>query len=360
MRLPGYENAQMTWTHQCDVLFDGVDYGPELQYSSFEFTPAAVREVVTEVAGSSGVVDQTEALTGYPSYERIKATLNLAVRNTKAWVAWDNGGTKEARFLQAVNGKRCKITFKNSNSFYLYGRPVIKKYTKYGITWNIEMTIEADPFWYEIGQRELEWHIKPVVNLFDGTQVTFPEKSSSDVFCNWVDLSPLGGKWLGLRAPVGGFAIAKIPGLSESKIYAFSCRPTQGPGYYELYDSNNARIYDQSNITGTNCLYMKMISQVPIQIACTFNDPTIIDTSDGSATGVIDTLDNPITKLTGFSSAPCKMALNGEQYDIPAGSNITIYGLHIPPRTTIPVSFYSEAGGYGGLMYQRGCFSCTL
>lgn len=358
MRLPGYINNQMIWGHSCDVLFDGVDYGPCLFYSSFEFTPARVREVTQAIAGRSGYVDNTEALTGYPAYDSIRATLRLGVRNPQAWIALDDEGqSMEARFLSHVNGKRCKITFKNSNLFYLMCRPTIKSYTKFGIVWDIVFDIVADPYWYEVGQSSIEWQIRDAaVNLFDGAQATITNELGSFVSCTWSDVR----NGFVLRAPPGFFAKAVIGGLSAARSYSFSCRAIQSAGSWKLLDSNGNQIADCTNITGTTSVVLQMISHSSVSAACVFVDIVLTDNAAGTSAATIQTLDMPLTELTGFSSAPCSMILGGERIEIPSCNNITIRGLNIPPRTEVPVRIVAETNGYGGLTYQRGAYSCTL
>lgn len=355
MRLPGYINNEMIWDHSCDVLFDGVDYGPCLFYSAFEFTPASVRRVSQTIAGRSGFIDSTETLTGYPVYDPIKATLRLGVRNPQAWIMPDGGESMEARFLANVNGKRCKITFKNSNHFYLMGRPTIKTYTKYGIVWDIVLDIIADPYWYEGGLSAIEWQIAGAAsNIFDGAQSAITSHPSAS--CIWSDLR----NGFVLRAPPGCSAYAVIDGLNTARSYAFSCRAIQGPGSWQLMNSRGVQITDCANITGTGSVTLEMTSHVSAAAACVFVDITLIDNADGSASAEIQTLDMPLTELTGFNSAPCSMIFGGNRIEIPAGNDITIRGIDIPPRTTIPVRIVSETNSSGGLTYQRGAFSCTL
>lgn len=357
MRLPGYINNEMTWDHSCDVLFDGVDYGPCLFYSAFEFTPAPVRRVSQTVAGRSGYIDSTEALTGYPVYDPIKATLRLGVRNPQAWIMPDGGESMEARFLANVNGKRCKITFKNSNHFYLMGRPTIKTYTKYGIVWDIVLDIIADPFWYEGGLGSIEWQLNSVAaNLFDGTQSVITGTSDPSVVCSWSSVR----NGFVLHGQPRSFASVRIAGLTPSHSYTYRHRVIQGPGGWKLWDDKGNRITDSTNITGTSYILLQMYTYVSKVAATVFTDISIIDNGSGVERQVINTLDMPLTELHGFSSAPCRMILGGESIEIPAGNDFTIRGIDIPPRAEVPVSIVAETNCFGGLTYQRGAFSCTL
>lgn len=366
MRLPAYTNAEMSWTHQCDVLFDGVDFGPDLIYCDFEFAPAKVRTRMIEVPGRSGAIDQTEALTGYPAYDGIQGTLTLGVVNPQHWItpaldAAHNYVSPEARFLRLVNGRRCKITFVNSNLFWLSARPTIKKYTKFGIVWQIVLDIDAEPYWYEVGMQGMEWQLagtSAAIDTFLGAVVT--QKSSDDVSCTWS--SALG--WFGLRAPVGGWAMINLlgphSGINKAKHYRFACRAAQGPGYWELYNDAGQQITDTSNFTGTGSLYLKVYSQTNKYVACVFLDISIVCLDGASLETDLRTLDSPCTRLDGFATAPCTVAIDGTPYELPAGNNITIYGLQIPPRSVVPVVVTSLTASSGGLMYQRGAFSCTL
>ena len=357
MRLPGYINNEMIWDHSCDVLFDGVDYGPCLFYSAFEFTPASVRRVSQTIAGRSGFIDSTETLTGYPVYDPIKATLRLGVRNPQAWIMPDGGESMEARFLANVNGKRCKITFKNSNHFYLMGRPTIKTYTKYGIVWDIVLDIIADPYWYEGGLSAIEWQLDSVAeNLFDSTFATITGTSDPSVRCAWSEVR----NGFVLHGPPKSFASVRISGLMASHSYTYRHRVIQGPGGWKIWDDKGDRITDSTNITGTTYILLQMYTYVSIAAATVFTDIELVDNSSGVAAATINTLDMPLTELRGFSSAPCKMIFDGKSVDIPAGNDIIIRGLEIQPRTEIPVRIVAGTNCYGGLTYQRGAFSCTL
>ena len=42
MRNPGW-NQEQVWTASCDVTFNGVDFGPNLQYGKLTVVPAEIR-----------------------------------------------------------------------------------------------------------------------------------------------------------------------------------------------------------------------------------------------------------------------------------------------------------------------------
>lgn len=347
-------NTERVWPYETDVLFNDVAYN-SLILSKFEFVPAEVKKMLVEVPGASGAIDMSEAINGYPVYNGIKAKIELTVRHPAQWVCWREtaaGGTEEADFLQDVNGKMCEIRFRNTNDFYLRGRPKISNYDKYGMIWKITLDVECDPYWWEQGLAEAEWQIDyGATNLIDPSGVT-PTVVGSDTTCVY---SSLRGGYV-LRAQYGYSATAHFVGLQASQTYRFSCRVIQG-GRWELW-ANGEQIADPSHITGVTDLYFTMISDTQFYAACVFLDIALYSDNVVEQIG-IRTLDNPLRSVNCYASANCRIVLGGEAYDIPAG-NTVLHGLNIPPNTLVLGSVTAPTTCHGSLMYQRGRFSCTL
>lgn len=356
MRLRGYTENEAVWDHGCEVLFDEVDYGTNVLLCKFEFTPAKVRKKEQVIPGVSGALDYSEALCGYPEYENMKCYMQLGIRRPAEFAAFQPPfGTDERRFLTAINGKRVKMRFKNSNFFYIMGRPEIRSYTRNGLVWLIDIDISADPFWYEDGMSAAEWQIENgAQNLFDGANTPVWQTDGNDVTCTWQALR----NGYVLHAPVNASATVRITGLDATHSYSLSLRVIQGPGTFLVFGEGGLRRTDLSNITGTTEIQIMMVSKVPKYVATVFTDISLIDNSDGTSPIELNTLDMPMNELHFFSSAPCVFMMGEERIDIQAGET-TIYGLNIQPNTTVKGYIAADMPCYGYMMFQRGCFTCT-
>ncbi len=361
MRLPGYFNTE--WDYGCDVLFDDEDFGPGLVLSSFEFAPAPVRMLSQQIIGVSGELDNTDALTGYPTYDMMKATMRLAVTNPREWITPVMDYTlqqfisPEAKFLWICNGRKVRIEFKSSNYYWLSARMKVKSYTKFGAVWDIVLDVTADPYWYEAGLGSVEWNIATpnTSNLFNPSNATI-QKSIPDVEIAW-DSS---GQRYEMRAASGEYADIIITGLTSSHNYTFSCRRYLGETAIRLYDSSGNRFKNWQSITGTTSLRIRVESRSAPRTLCTVSKIQLFDTSSGVGSGTITTYDMPCTELQGRSNAPCTLMVNDVEYDVPARDDLIVSGLNIPPWSTVPVYITAAVACRGRLTYQRGCFSCTL
>lgn len=354
MRLPGYFNAQAIWGYNSEVLFNDIDF-PGLVLSDFEFVPAEVKKLSASVPGASGEIDLTESLTGYPTYNGIKAKITLSVRRPKEWAAWRDGigGTTEGDFLETVNGKVCDIRFVNSNDFFLRGRPRIAEYDRFGMVWKIVLDVDCDPFWWENSPTDREVSINHgITNIIDPSTVTPVE--SGNALCSW---SSVRNGYV-LRAPVGQYATATFTGLTSSHTYQFVCRVIQG-GRYEIFKANGAKIPNNTRFTGTTSLQFRMISDQPQYAACVFIEIALYDVTSGVQTVTVDTLDAPLNELHVLATASARMTLDGDVFDIPAGESV-IRGLNIPPNSQREAVLTSSFICSVSLWWRRGRFSCTL
>ena len=84
MRNPGW-NQEQVWSASCDVKFNGIDFGPNLQYGKLKFLPAKVRKQRLTIAGLPGVYDYSRSPGGYPVPDNLQGTLELFVLDPLAW-----------------------------------------------------------------------------------------------------------------------------------------------------------------------------------------------------------------------------------------------------------------------------------
>ena len=359
----------MDWgaSYHCDVLFNEVDFGPNLTYSSFSFTPAKLRTNFQKIAGLPGMLDLSKLPAGYPVPERMSATLELFVRNAAAWgmPGPPDGMSPEARFLSILNSGPVKLDFVNANGFYLMAYATITRYTRFGLGFNITLKLDCEPYWWEVGLASFEWQLHGVgENLFDGSDATITPDSGCS--CTWVpaDWDPASAEVPGrasfiLHAPPDYGATVVWTGLQASHSYTLSWKNPVGLGRMEIRKLNAVRVVDLTNITGTTGLSLRLVSHSAKDLPVAFSDITITDNATGTEVGSIITLDNPVEELTCYASSACRLVLDGESYDIPPGDTV-LFGMALPPRTTIPAAVIAEEDCSGYLTWKRGAKSCTL
>ena len=368
MRNPGYLNAEMLWEHSCDVLFNGVDFGPNLSYSSFVFTPAELRTNLTKISGMPGALDLSALPAGFCVPERMSATLELFVRNAAAWgtpVITEAGFmSPEARFLAILNSGPVRLDFVNTNGFYLnaYCKPT--RYTRFGLGFNITLRLNAEPYWLSGEDSVFEWTLGSAgANLFDGAEATITPDTGCT--CDWVpaDWDPTssadpGHAFFVLHAQPNRGATVVVSGLDPTHSYTFSWRNNLGLGRMEVRTLGGTIVRDYTNITGTAGLTLRLLSNSARDLAIGFADITITDNASGTEVGSIVTMDAPVEELTCWSSGSCRLVIDGESYDIPPGES-TLFGLVIPPRTATPAAVIAEESCYGYLSWRQGAKSCT-
>ena len=360
MRSPGYRNAEFNWHsyYHCDVLFNELDFGPNLTYSSFAFTPSKLRTNFTKIPGLPGMLDRSQLPNGFPVPERMSATLELFVRDARAWgmPGPPDGMSPEARFLAQLNAGPVKLEFINSNQFYLMAYATVSRYTRFGLGFNITLRLDCEPYWWENAPGIFEWSLHGVgANLFDGASAAISEDPGCS--CAW-ESAPLdvSRKYFVLHAPPNQGATVTITGLNASHHYTFSWRNIFGMGRIYFLTSFGG---DLTDITGATSLSLRLISLSAKDLAVGFADIKLTDNASGTERGSIITLDNPVEELTCWASAACRLVVAGQSYDIQPGDS-TLFGLQMAPRTATPAAVIAEDDCYGYLSWKRGAKSCTL
>lgn len=364
MRNPGYRRAEGVWGKQCDVLFNGIDFGPNLIYRKFRFTPPKNQQVLTTVAGMPGQLDSGDRPAGYPVPEPLQATLELWVRDPAAWgrPGPPDGMSPEARFIQAVTGKTCKIEFYSSNGFYLDASCEITRYGRFDLGFPIEMRLQcAQPYFWEETLSTVEWNLRSASgrNVFDPDNAiinteTLPPGES----CAWVDDISSGEGGYVLHASPGGHADIHIRGLTSSLHYIVALRKIYSAGHWELYDGQGNVIRDWP-FTGVTEIILRLISRTSVYNPVGFTHIWVEPVGPIEEASAIETLDAPLKTLTYTASAPCTLMLGNESIDLPAGENMKIYGLNIPPRSRVPVSVRADGPCEGFISWRRGSRVCT-
>lgn len=105
--------------------------------------PAAeVRTEYIEVPGVHGVLDMTEALTGFPMYGTRTGTFRYTVINREEWLS------KFALVKQVLHGRVCNIVLDEEPGGYYHGRVEVDQLKSSKTTGEIVIKATLDPFWY--------------------------------------------------------------------------------------------------------------------------------------------------------------------------------------------------------------------
>jgi hypothetical protein len=260
-----------------------------------------------------------------------------------------------------IGGGKVRLDFVNSNRMYLMADLSVKKYTRFDLGFDITLNVDAEPYWWEADPVNLEWMFSgPAVNLFDPAEITISPTLRATCEYTTAPGNPNVGLFL-LHAPNGWYADVEIPGLNPENTYMFNCRNIYNRGVWQLYDDAGEQILLTSKITGTESLTLRLISRSAEQLAVGFRDVALYNvTGAGVQQWEIETLDAPVRTVLATANKACTVTIDGQEFRLEAAENQALYGLNIPPRSTVPVLITGESGCRGYLSYQRGAWSCTL
>lgn len=126
-------------------------------------SPPEPKEQYLEVPGYNGMIDLSEALTGYVIYNNRTITLKLGGK--KGMEQWPNFMSD---FMRDVHGKRVKVIFDDDIGYYYIGRARVQ--TDYDRKYQIAtftVTINAEPYKLSIHDSMEEWLWDPF-SFLDG------------------------------------------------------------------------------------------------------------------------------------------------------------------------------------------------
>lgn len=362
MRNPGWNHEQV-WSASCDVTFNGFDFGPNLQYGKLTFLPAENRKQQLKIAGMPGVYDNSKSPAGYPVPENMRGTLELFVLDPLAWQtpvynqALGRLISPEGHFLSIVNSDSVRLDFINTNRMYMLADLKVTKYGRFDLGFNITLSIDAEPYWWEAEPATVEWDFQaPSVNLFDPSDITITPTLRSS--CSYVTDPNEGGMFI-LTAPNGWYADDEIPDLDPTKTYYFYAKNVWSRGVYQLYGNNGARIFNE--FTGVETLTLRLISRSAAQMEVGFADVCLYNvTGAGVASNEIITLDAPVRSILYTSNKFVTVTIGAQRLKLEPADGMEIFGFNVPPRSSVPVVINGESGCRGFISYQRGARSCTL
>lgn len=114
-----------------------------LRIAEFNFPKPAVKTVTVDVPGRDGLVDLTDALTGYPTYENIQGAITFIVLKGAIFDL--------AAFINKFHGRRIKLYTDEDTTHYYVGRATVTAKTlKLGRLQTFTLSVDADPFLWDM------------------------------------------------------------------------------------------------------------------------------------------------------------------------------------------------------------------
>lgn len=135
-------------------MYHSVTFGSMNSFSDWHLVPDG-RPVIAmpepklttvEVPGANGVLDLSEALTKYPTYNNRDGSIKFHVLNDKE--PWNKHYQRIANYL---HGKRMEMVLEDDPSYYYYGRYKVAWTSSNNGTWaNVDINYTLDPYKYNI------------------------------------------------------------------------------------------------------------------------------------------------------------------------------------------------------------------
>lgn len=145
---------------------NGVYFGDKHSYRDFglilssrvEVGTPAVKANTVDIKGGDGVVDLSDALTGYVFFENRKITCNFTVIDAR-----NNWSAIYSKLLNYFHGEKMKIILDDDASFYYIGRVSVNEWKSSKSTATIVVEIDAEPYKYDNTSADGWW----LWDLFD-------------------------------------------------------------------------------------------------------------------------------------------------------------------------------------------------
>lgn len=119
-------------------------------------SPPVVKTIIVDNPGTNGVIDLTEALTEYPTYENRTITERYIVRAKPK--QWDLIISDVSQILDGMTGQ---LRFDTDPAYYWQGRSVISAIDKHETYMLITITSDVFPFKYERFHSLQSWEWDP-------------------------------------------------------------------------------------------------------------------------------------------------------------------------------------------------------
>lgn len=126
------------------------DWG--LKWHSCAVSMPEAQSIEIQVPGRDGVIDLTETLTGEVRYKM--RTITLSFVKFCGIAEWQTAYSAIAAYC---HGKRMKVVLDTDAMYYYFGRVLVSAETKDNRSNNITLTIESDPYKYDVMDSCDEW-----------------------------------------------------------------------------------------------------------------------------------------------------------------------------------------------------------
>ena len=136
---------------------------PERPY----FNPPEQKTMLIDVPGSTGILDISESLTGYPIFNNREGTFDFLIMNGyRDWVASYND------IMEYLHGKTMRATLEDDPNNYYYGRFTVSKWQSTHPWSQISISYNVEPYKWSIYDSTQDWLWDPFVFATDTTFVS--------------------------------------------------------------------------------------------------------------------------------------------------------------------------------------------
>lgn len=126
-----------------------------------EIQPPSPKTVMVDIPGGNGSLDLTEAISGEVVYKNRKIKVELYVIGGETM--WANAYSE---IMAYVHGKRMKVIFDDDPGYYYEGRVSVDQWKSGRQHSTITISIDADPFKYELNAYGEDWLWDPFDFLY--------------------------------------------------------------------------------------------------------------------------------------------------------------------------------------------------
>ena len=325
-----------------DVYYGGTtgaltsSYDQGLRIAEYNFPKPAVKTYTVDVPGRDGLVDLSEALTGYPTFTNVIGTVRFIVLK---------GSSFDLKsFINTYHGQLMRIATNEDYPKYRTGRATVTaEELKLGKLRTFTLTMNAEPFLWNALMSSQTFSVKT------GSTTGFTNTTKSNMATGYPSIA---AKNITLKAASdsGGTATFTVP-IDDTKLYVLTCTMNDYCEGYSITTGNGM-------VTGTQ-LIMPKSGDTTATVVFT----TKATTSNAVFSNVCLLPLEEVTRDTTVTrtSTPFLFATTNCAAYVATKNRIhtTYYALSSGPSTSIPdiVPIREDAGGQTGIYVGIGLAS---
>lgn len=224
-----------------DVYYGGTTgaltsaFAQGLRIAEYNFPRPAVKTYTVDVPGRDGLVDLSEALTGYPTFENVIGTVRFIVLK---------GSSFDLKsFINTYHGQLMRIATNEDYPKYRTGRATITaEELKLGKLRTFTLTMNAEPFLWSASMSSQTFNVKT------GSTTGFTNTAKTNMATSYPSIAT---KNITLKAASdsGGTATFTVP-IDDTKLYVLTCTMNDYCEGYSITTGNG-------NVTGTQLIKPK-------------------------------------------------------------------------------------------------------